>query len=441
VSAAARRSGTGSIPRASAWTALSLALLACGSVPDGAPGDAPGGVEGQRSSADTPQSERSGPVLPGIDVLLRDSLALVRGKRVGLITNHTGVSAGGTTVDVLHARTDLDLVALYSPEHGLAGKALEGVKVPTGRHEGTGLPIYSLYGETNEPLPAMLEGVDVLLFDIQDIGARYYTYVWTMALSMRAAGAAGVPFVVLDRPNPIGGTLVQGDVLDAEFATFVGLYPVPMRHGMTAGEVARLVAGEFGVAVDLRVVPVDGWQRAQWYDETGLAWVPPSPNMPSLESAAHYPGTCLFEGTNLSVGRGTDLAFQWIGAPWLDGVALAERLNGQRLPGVRFEAATFTPDEPSDAKWPGTEVHGVRFVMTDRATYDPTRTAVAALVEARALSGEQWRWNAAHIDRLAGTDQLRLMIDAGRTAAEITAPWAAQLDAFERLRARHLIYR
>ena len=430
-----------------------MALLACGSLPDGAQAD----VEAQRSAVDTPQSGRSGPVLPGIDVLLRDSIGLVRGKRVGLVTNHTGVTTGATpdsirsvygasdtaysTVDLLHARTDFELVGLFSPEHGLAGTAKEGVKVATGRHEGTGLPIYSLYGETNEPLPWMLEGVDVLLFDIQDIGSRYYTYVWTMALAMRAAGAAGVPFVVLDRPNPIGGTLVQGDVLDPKFATFVGLYPVPMRHGMTVGEVARLLVGEFGVRAELHVVPVDGWRREQWFDETGLPWVAPSPNMPSLESAAHYPGTCLFEGTNLSVGRGTATPFQWIGAPWLDGAALAERLNAYGLPGVRFEAATFTPAEPSDGKWPGTEVHGVRFVMTDRATYDPTRAAVAALVETRALSGERWRWNVAHVDRLAGTDQLRLMIDAGRTADEITAPWAAQLAAFQDRRAPYLLYR
>ena len=439
MSSAAQR--VSSIPRATAGAAFCLAVLACGTTRDGA--------EAQRSVTDTPQAVGSGRVLPGIDVLLRDSLALVRGKRVGLLTNQTGLGtvqsaldpdSVATTVDILHARTDLDLVALYSPEHGLAGQAKPGAKVPTGRHEGTGLPIYSLYGETMEPLPWMLEGVDVLLFDIQDIGARYYTYVWTMALAMKVAGSVGIPFVVLDRPDPIGGTLVQGNVLDPRFATFVGLHPVPMRHGMTAGELARLIAGEFGVEVDLHVVPVEGWRRAQWYDETGLRWVPPSPNMPSLESAAHYPGTCLFEGTNLSVGRGTDRPFEWVGAPWLDGATLAERLNGYRLPGVRFEAATFTPVQPGDAKWPGREVHGVRFVMTDRSLYDPTRAAVAALVEARALSGAEWRWNTAHIDRLAGTDQLRLMIDAGRTAEEVTAPWTAQLAAFEAQRARYLIY-
>jgi uncharacterized protein YbbC (DUF1343 family) len=314
-------------------------------------------------------------VLPGLDVLLADSLHLVRGKRIGLVTNHTGVSSlfpvGApdsvrSGVNILHEHPELDLVALYSPEHGLSGAIEAGVRIESGRHESTGLPIYSLYTDAKGPLPHMLEGVDVLLFDIQDVGARYYTYVYTMAFSMQAAGQAGIPFVVLDRPNPIGGVLVQGSVLDPAFASFIGMYPVPMRHGMTPGELARLYRGAFGVDVELHVVPVAGWRRAVWYDEIGLPWTPPSPNMPSLESATHYPGTCLFEGTNLSVGRGSENPFQWIGAPWLDGVELAARLNAYSLPGVRFEAVTFTPQNPGDAKWPGTTVQGVRIIATDR---------------------------------------------------------------------------
>jgi uncharacterized protein YbbC (DUF1343 family) len=383
-------------------------------------------------------------------VLLSDSLHLVRGKRVGLVTNHTGVSSRfpqgapdsvRSGVDILHAHPALDLVALFSPEHGLSGAIEAGVRVESGRHPTTGLPIYSLYTEARGPLPHMLEGVDVLLFDIQDVGARYYTYVYTMAYSMQAAGQAGIPFVVLDRPNPIGGELVQGNVLDTAFASFVGMYPVPMRHGMTPGELARLYRGAFGVEVDLHVVPVAGWRRALWYDQTGLAWTAPSPNMPSLESATHYPGTCLFEGTNLSVGRGSERPFQWIGAPWLDGPALAERLNAYGLPGVRFDAATFTPQNPGDAKWPGTAVHGVRFVATDRSVYDPTRAAVAALVEARRMSGDRWQWNVQHFDRLAGTDQLRRMIEEGLSAQEITDSWEAPHDEFLRVRERYLIYR
>jgi uncharacterized protein YbbC (DUF1343 family) len=388
--------------------------------------------------------------MPGLDVLLTDSLGLVRGKRVGLVTNQTGVSGRfpvgapdslRSAVNILHARTDFELVALFSPEHGLSGAIEAGERIPSGRHESTGLPIYSLYTESRGPLPHMLEGVDVLLFDIQDVGARYYTYVSTMAYSMRAAGEAGIPFVVLDRPNPIGGTLVHGDVLDPAFASFVGMFSVPMRHGMTPGELARLYRGEFGISVELDVVPVAGWRRDMWYDQTGLEWVPPSPNMPSVESATHYPGTCLFEGTNLSVGRGSQRPFQWIGAPWLDGAALAERLNAYQLPGVRFEAARFTPQNAGDGKWSGTEVQGVRFVATDRNVYDPTAAAVAALVEAKKMSGDRWEWNVAHFDRLAGTDTLRRMIDEGRTLQQITDTWAGQLDSFRRLREPYLLYR
>jgi uncharacterized protein YbbC (DUF1343 family) len=281
----------------------------------------------------------------------------------------------------------------------------------------------------------------VLVFDIQDVGARYYTYVWTMALALRAASAAGIPFVVLDRPDPVGGALVQGNVLDSAYASFIGLYPVPMRHGMTVGEMAQLVRTRWLPAAQLSVVPMSGWRRSMWFEETGLPWVAPSPNMPSVESAAHYPGTCLFEGTNLSVGRGTDRPFQWIGAPWLDGPALAEALNAYGLPGVRFEPATFFPNRPSDGKFPSTEVYGVRFVMTDPSVYDPTRAAVAALIEARRMSGERWEWNAAHVDRLAGTDALRQAVEAGRSLNEVTAGWDAQLEAFERLRRPNLIYR
>jgi uncharacterized protein YbbC (DUF1343 family) len=436
------------------YPALSVLLLggaaACAQPPE----------ETAEASSGAPETPAA--VLAGVDVLLSDSLGLVRGKRVGLVTNHTGVSttarpappaagsgapgapASGlvTTVDALFNHPEVELVALFTPEHGLSGSAEAGERVASGRHEATGLPIYSLYtAETRRPLPHMLEGVEVLLFDIQDVGARYYTYVYTMALAMQAAGQAGIPFVVLDRPNPIGGVHVQGNLLDTAYASFVGMYPVPMRHGLTPGELARLYRGEFGVQAELHIAPVSGWRRDVWYDQTGLPWTPPSPNMPSLESATHYPGTCLFEGTNLSVGRGTDRAFQWIGAPWLDGAALAERLNAYALPGVRFEPASFTPNNPGDGKWPSTLVHGVRFVATDRASYDPTRAAVAALVETRRMSGDQWQWRASHFDALSGTDQLRTAVEGGRTLAEITASWEAGTQAFARLREPYLIYR
>ena len=379
-------------------------------------------------------------VRPGVEVLLSDSLHLVAGRRVGLVTNHTGVdSRGRSDIDLLADHPALDLVALYAPEHGIRGDAAEGATIEADVDSRTGLPIHSLYGATLAPTPAMLEGIDVLLFDMQDIGARYYTYVSTLAYSMRAAGENGIPFIVLDRPNPIRGDVVQGNVLDPEFATFVGMFPVPMRHGMTPGELARLYVGEFGIEVELAVVPVDGWSRSDTFADTELPWIAPSPNMPSLESALAYPGACLFEGTPLSVGRGTERAFQQVGAPWLDGEALASVLNGYGMPGVSFEAVTFTPVRPTDGKFDGVEVHGVRLVGTT-STYDAPRAAVAMLVEARRASRPNWTWNVAHIDRLAGTDALRLGIDAGRDLAALTAGWDGGIRDFEGMRAPYLIY-
>ncbi len=377
---------------------------------------------------------------PGIEILLADSIHLVEGLRAGLVTNHTGIdSRGVSTIDLLHQDERVELVALYSPEHGIRGEAEAGELVDSGMDPRTGLPVHSLYGSIRKPTPEMLEGVEVLLFDIQDIGARYYTYVYTMALAMEAAGEAGIPFVVLDRPNPIGGVEVQGNVLDPAFASFVGMYPIPMRHGMTPGELALLFRAEFGVDAELRVAPLGGWSRSDGFPDTGLPWVPPSPNMPSVESARHYPGTCLFEGTNLSVGRGTPIAFQQIGAPWLDGEALAASLNDYGIAGVRFEPARFVPENPGDGKHGGVEVGGVRLVATG-AGYDPTEAAVAALIEARALSGNRWEWREAAIDRLAGTDGLRSAIDAGASPADVLAGWEPDLNGFLRVRERYLLY-
>lgn len=404
--------------------------------------DPAAGASGNASQVDasSDSSERTLPVQPGIDVLITDSLHLVRGLRVGLITNHTGVDgAGNPSIDRLAELEDAELVALYAPEHGIRGAVEAGEHVDSGVDDRTGVPIHSLYGEVRKPTAEMLDGVEVLLFDIQDIGARYYTYVYTMALGMEAAGEAGIPFVVLDRVNPIGGDRVQGNVLDPAFSSFVGMYPIPMRHGMTPGELARLFAAEFGVQVDLHVVPVSGWERDTAFDDTGLPWRAPSPNMPSAESGLHYPGTCLFEGTNLSVGRGTARPFQAVGAPWLDGDALVEVLNGYGLEDTHFEAVSLTPTAPSDGKYADEEMRAVAFQATGPA-YDPTRAAVAVLVEARRAAGDRWEWRPSHFDRLAGTRDLRSGVDAGRTLAELTAGWDGELEEFLPLRARHLIY-
>lgn len=407
-----------------AWVLLP-SLAGCGTADGGEPA-AEGAVEDE--------------VRPGIEVLLEDSIHLMSGRRVGLITNQTGVDRMGTSsIDRLMAAPEVELVALFSPEHGIRGAAEAGARLGDERDERTGLPIFSLYGETLEPTPPMLEGVEVLVFDIQDIGARYYTYVSTMARAMRVAGERGLPFVVLDRPNPIGGEAMQGNILDPAYSTFVGMYPVPMRHGMTPGELARLYVGEFGVEVELHVVPATGWTREMRFEETGLPWIAPSPNMPDTESALHYPGTCLFEGTNLSVGRGTDRPFQWVGSPWIDGEALAARLQEYGLPGVRFEAVRFTPRSPGDGKYADEEVGGVRLVATG-PDYDPTVASVAVLVEARAQAGDRWEWRVAHFDRLAGTDGLRLGIDAGMSVEELVAGWDEGIAGFEALASRYLIY-
>ena len=428
---------TGPRPRQHVGAALFVALLpaAC------SPGDDAGraAVAASEGAPDA-QVASAASVRPGIEVLLSDSLSLVRGRRAGLITNHTGRDRSGTpSIDLLAAHPEVELVALYSPEHGIRGSAEAGVRVAGSVDERTGLPIHSLYGETRTPTAEMLEGVEVLLFDIQDVGARYYTYLSTMALAMGAAGEHGIPFVVLDRPNPIGGDPVQGNVLDPGFASFVGLYPIPMRHGLTPGEFARMAVGEFGVRVELRVAVADGWRRTMPYEETGIPWVAPSPNMPSVESALHYPGTCLFEGTPISVARGTDRAFQQVGAPWLDGEELARRLGALGVPDARFVPVRFTPREPGDGKFGDTEVGGVR-LLADGPAYDPTLAALALLAEIRVMSGEHWSWRPGHFDRLAGTDALRTAVDAGASYGQLAEGWGAGVGEYLALRRLYLLY-
>ncbi len=439
---AKRRRSKGVAQRAAVL--LPALVAACASTGGGAgtPASPAGGGAGAAPVHGPPPPRSEATVRLGVDRVAAGELdTLLRGRRLGLITNHTGRTATGeSTIDVLHERPGFELTALFGPEHGIRGTARPGEKVTGGRDARTGLPIYSLYGETEAPTDSMLAGLDALVYDIQDVGTRYYTYAWTMALAMKAAARHGLEFIVLDRPDPLGGAAVQGNVLDTTFATFVGLYPVPMRYGMTAGELARMLNGSFRIGAKLTVVPMAGWQRGLYFDETGLPWTAPSPNMPSLESAIDYPGTCLFEGTNLSVGRGTPLAFQQVGAPWLDAAAVAARLNARELPGVRFDAVRFTPEHPADGKYAGVAVNGLRFVTTDRARYDPVRASVAALLEIHAAAPDSLRWIPKHFDRLAGTDRLRGMIERNAPLEEIVAPWAAQRTAFEARRRPALLY-
>lgn len=377
-------------------------------------------------------------VRPGIEVLVAGDMAALRGLRVGLITNHTGKTRSGeSTIDVLHKDARIRLVSLFAPEHGIRGAQEGGVRIEAGRDTKTGLPIRSLYGQTQKPTAEMLQDVDALVFDVQDIGARYYTYPWTMALAMQAAAEHRKRFVVLDRPNPIGGALVQGNVNDT--TSFVGLYPVPMRHGMTVGEIARFVNREFNINANLVVIPVDGLRRSMWYEQTAIPWTPPSPNMPSIESATHYPGLCIFEGTNISVGRGTPTAFQLLGAPWLNARELITRLNTYKFPGVRFEVVTFTPVKPGDNKYADQVLTGVRFITTDRRTYDPTKAAVAALLEIRKLHPAEFKWTGT-FPRLFGVRGARALIESGATYEQVIAGWAAQVQAFQARRQPYLLY-
>lgn len=368
-------------------------------------------------------------VRPGIEVLLDDSLHLVRGRGVGLVTNQSGIDARGVS-DVERLRAaGVDLVALFSPEHGFRGAAAPGAAVPSSVDSATGLPIYSLYGRTPAPTDSMLRGIRVMLVDLQDAGARYYTYISTTVEVMRAAAAHGIPVVVLDRPDPIGGAM-QGNVLDPAHASFVGRLAVPMRPGLTLGELARLAASDLHLAVRLTVVPAAGWRRDMTWDQTGLPFVPPSPNLRSLESLFHYPGLCLFEGTNLSVGRGTDAPFEQVGAPWLDTTRLLQRLRSAPPPGVSFSAVRFTPRAPGDGKYADTVVAGIRLRVTDRARYDPTRTAVELLSLIRALQPGPFAFRAAQFDRLAGTPRLREALTRGEPADAITAGWIGPLARF-----------
>lgn len=378
-------------------------------------------------------------VRPGIEVLLSDSLHLVQGRRVGLVTNQTGVDSRGVGDVERLIGAGVRLTALYSPEHGFRGAADPGASIASTTDSATGLPIYSLYGRTASPTDSMLANVDVLLIDLQDAGARYYTYISTAVEVMRAATRHDLPVVILDRPDPIGGTM-QGNVLDTAFTSFVGRLPVPMRHGLTMGELARFANDAMALGTRLTVVPADGWRHDLYYDQTGLPFIRPSPNLPTLESLIHYPGLCLFEGTNLSVGRGSDHPFEQIGAPWLDAPALVAQLAFSAPPGVRFDTVHFTPHAPGDGKYADTTVAGIRLTVTDRASYDPTATAVVLLATIRDLAPGKLHFLASHFDRLAGTSALRVGLEAGQTSVRLTEAWPAERRAFKTRIAPYLLY-
>jgi uncharacterized protein YbbC (DUF1343 family) len=377
-------------------------------------------------------------VRPGIEVLLSDSAHLISGLRIGLLTNQTGVDRRGVSDLARLLEAGAQVTAIFAPEHGYRG-TLDQEMIGHGLDSATGIRIFSLYGEVRAPTAEMLDSVDVMLIDLQDIGARPYTYISTALLAMEAAARHGVRVILLDRPNPIGGVLVQGPVLDPAFRSFVGMLPVPLRHGMTMGELALMGNRILGLGADLVVIPAAGWQRRLWFDETGLPWVRPSPNMPDLESAAHYPGTVLFEGTNLSVGRGTPVAFGVVGAPWMSPREVIARMEVPA--GVSVGDTVVVPRRPSDGKYDGMRLPAVRLRVTDRAVYDPVRAAVALLVAVRRVHGDVLVIDPRRFDPLAGGSALREAVEAGRGAGEIAAEWEVALERFRRLREAFLLYR
>ncbi|MFM7522378.1 MAG: exo-beta-N-acetylmuramidase NamZ domain-containing protein [Planctomycetota bacterium] len=385
--------------------------------------------------APAPVAEPPRQVLTGLDVLERDGFRQLAGRKVGLITNHTGRSrAGRTTPEVLKNAPGMELVALFSPEHGFAG-ALDQSDVPDAKDPATGLPVRSLYGKTRRPTPEMLADLDTLVYDIQDIGCRFYTYVSTMGEAMKAAAEAGKRFVVLDRPNPIGGVDVAGPVLDAGSESFVGWHTLPLRHGMTVGELARLFNDELKLGLDLVVVPCEGWRRADAFEATGLEWVNPSPNMRSLTEAFLYPGIGLLETTNVSVGRGTDTPFEVLGAPWIDGPALAAALAARRIPGVAFVPVAFTP---ASSTFKGERCGGVNVVITDRAAFEPVRTGLEIAAALRRLHADTWKVDG--YARLLGNKGVLEAVRAGGDPQIAVDRAADGVREFLARRAPHLNY-
>lgn len=374
----------------------------------------------------------------GNEVLFERMGDLIKGERAGLITNPSGVTSDlRSTADLLHEAPDVRLVALFGPEHGIRGDVADGAAIPSSVDAVTGVPVYSLYGSTRKPTEEMLEHVDVLLFDIQDVGVRFYTYLYTMAYAMEVCGDLDIPFLVLDRPNPLGGDVMEGNVLDPKFRSFVGNYPIPLRYGMTIGELARLLNEEYALGADLRVVPMEGWRRDMLFDDTGLPWVPPSPNIPSFATAIVYPGTCLFEGTNVSEGRGTTAPFLQIGAPYVDGRRLAEVLADRELPGVLFRPLFFTP---RFGKHEGHLCGGVYVHVVDPDAFEPVWTGLEMVAALRALPPAHFEWRP-HFDLLMGTDAVRRAIEDDIPVEEIVAGWRVEREAFGRTGAKYRMYK
>jgi uncharacterized protein YbbC (DUF1343 family) len=382
----------------------------------------------------------------GIEVFVANPPQIVKGKRIGLITNQSGQDHARTaTIDLIRAMKDVQLVALFSPEHGIRGVA--EARVASSTDEKTGLPIHSLYGDTYKPTPEMLRDVDVLVYDIEDIGVRQYTYESTLTHALEAAAEKKIPIVVLDRPNPVTGRILEGNILEPGFESFVGIHQVLSRHGLTLGELARMYNAERKIGADLTVVPVQGWTRNMWRDQTDLPWVNPSPNIRTLNAAINYPGTVFFEAINVSEGRGTDAPFEQIGAPWLDNVKLVAEMNALKLPGIQFSALDI-PVSGTGRKYAGETLKGVRFTITDRETYRPLETSLIMIEKIRHMHPNEFQWRGANqreptmltIERHGGTKKLKEAVDAG-TLKALLEQWKQDQATFAQRRAPYLLYK
>ena len=387
-------------------------------------------------------------VIPGLEILLRDRLDLLRGKRIGILSNPTSVDRGlRHIVDLLWNHREVVVTALMGPQHGARGETQDNmIEWRDYRDSVTSLPVFSLYSHTRRPTPEMLGEIDTLVIDLQDVGARIYTYIYSMAMAMEACREVDVEVIVLDRPNPINGADVEGPVLEPEFSSFVGLHPLPIRHGLTIAELARYFNEEMGIGCRLEVVPMSGWRRHMFFAETGLPWVIPSPNLPTPDTALVYPGVVLFEGTNLSEGRGTTRPFELSGAPWVRPERLLPLLEDLDLDSVTFRPV-FTV--PTFHKWAGDLLGGVQIHVTDRRNFKPFRTGLGLLLAYRSLDSDRFEWRAPPyeyefeklpFDILCGTDSIRLQIEAGCDLESIESSWKADLDRFKRIRSGYLLY-
>jgi len=384
----------------------------------------------------------------GLDVLLNKHLELIEGKRVGIITNQTGIASSGEhIVDVLSRLPGVSISALFAPEHGIRGDLPDAIKMASCIDERTGVRVWSLYGQHLKPTSEMLEDVDVLVYDIQDVGARFYTFISTMGLAMEAAAEYGKKFIVLDRPNPVNGLTIEGPIIEKQYFSFVGQYPVPVRYGMTPGELARMIKGEGWMKhmdrLDLQIIPMEGWKRDMWYDETELPWIKPSPNIPSILTAAIYPGICLVEALNVSEGRGTMRPFEQIGAPWIDSYELAKKMNEYALPGIYFKPITLTPVSlPGTATWNkymDQEIHGLSLIITNRESLRPLEVMVYLLVTLRKHYPNELELRD-YLESLIGIQSFRQSINDLRPPEEILKEWEPGIQGFKKAREKYLLY-